>query len=106
MGFAEKVTEYLTGKVSVSEASGDVLDEVRLNVSNTKVEANGSIVDALVSTGLAVSNSDARRLMTDNAISLNGQKVSRENFVETDFQNGRLLLRRGKAFKDSALIEL
>lgn len=106
LAFAEKVTEFLTGKAFVSEADGDVLEEVRRNLSNAKVEVNGSIIDALVTTGLAVSNTEARRLIGDNAISINGQKINRENFEASDFQNGRLLLRRGKAFKDSAMIEL
>jgi len=106
MLFAETVTQYLTGKVSISEADGSAMDEVRRNLANAKVNDDGSIVETLVLTGLAVSNTEARRLLADNAISLNGQKVNRDNFEAADFQNGRLLLRRGKAFKDSALIEL
>ena len=104
--FAEKVTEFLTGKASISEADSDALEEVQHHLANTKVEVNGSIIEALVVTGLAVSNTEARRLMSDNGISINGQKVNRENFEASDFKNGRLLLRRGKAFKDSALIEI
>lgn len=106
MMFAETVTEYLTGKTSLSEASGSALEEIRNNLPNAKVSDNSSIIEALVSTGLAASNSEARRLLADNGVSINGEKVSRENFEASDFQNGRLLLRRGKAFKDSALIEL
>lgn len=106
MMFAEAVTEYLTGKKPITEADGNILEEIRRNLANAKVSSTGSIIEILVTTGLAASNSDARRLLADNAISLNGQKVNRETFEPTDFQNGRLLLRRGKAFKDSALIEL
>lgn len=106
LAFAEKVTEFLTGKASISEADHTALEEVRRNLANTKVEAGGSIIEALVTTGLTASNTEARRLIGDNAISINGAKVNRENFEASDFQNGRLLLRRGKAFKDSALIEL
>jgi tyrosyl-tRNA synthetase len=46
------------------------------------------------------------RLRLENAVSINGEKVQRENFEADDFHDGRLLLRRGKAFKDSALVEL
>ena len=35
-----------------------------------------------------------------------GENVIRENFVDGDFQNGRAILRKGKKFKDSALIEV
>lgn len=106
MKFAETVTEYLTGKKSIAEADDSALEEIRRNLANTKVSDNGSIIEALLATGLSASNTEARRLLADNAISLNGQKVTRDNFEAADFQNGRLLLRRGKAFKDSALIEL
>ena len=47
----------------------------------------------------------ARRLLADNAISINGEKTRNERFEEYDFRDGLLLLRKGKAFKDSALVE-
>jgi tyrosyl-tRNA synthetase len=79
---------------------------LREEMPTTKSTATGSIVDALSDSGLTTSKTEAQRLLNDNAISINGQKVSRDNFEAADFQNGRLLLRRGKAFKDSALVEL
>ena len=106
MHFAELVTEFLTGKANIAEADDLILSEVRRNLPNVKTLDDGSIIDALVSTSLTVSNSEARRLMADNGISINGTKVNRENFEASDFLNGRLLLRRGRAFKDSALVEL
>lgn len=105
METAKLVTDTLVGKVPVGEASG-VLSHLRSEVASVRATEKGSIVEALVSSGLAGSNTEARRLITDNAISINGQKTGRENFQPADFQNGRLLLRRGKAFKDSALVEL
>jgi hypothetical protein len=36
---------------------------------------------------------------------VNNQKVTKETLEASDFQNGRLLIRKGKAFKDSALVE-
>jgi tyrosyl-tRNA synthetase len=70
------------------------------------LSATGSVIEGLVNSGLASSNTDARRLVNGNAVSINGQKVQRENFEESDFHNGRLLLRKGKAYKDSVLVEL
>jgi tyrosyl-tRNA synthetase len=102
---AELVTTYLTSQ-DVSQASDQSLDNIRTTIAHTSVSASGSIIEALVATRLVESNGEARRLLQSNAISINGQKVSREQLQPEDFQNGRLLLRRGKAFKDSALLEL
>lgn len=105
METAKLVTDTLTGKVPIGEAGG-ILSHLRSEIASVHSTEKGSIVDALVSSGLAASNTEARRLVADNAISINGRKTNRENFEPADFQNGRLLLRRGKAFKDSALVEL
>jgi tyrosyl-tRNA synthetase len=102
---AKRVTDCLTGRLSIGEAE-DVLEAIRREIPHIQTGDHDSIVDALVSGGLATSNTEARRFLKENAISVNGQKVTRENFEPADFQDGRLLLRRGKAFKDSALVEL
>lgn len=102
---AQKVTDILTGKVPVAEAD-DVLEALRDEIGNARTSDNGSVIIALVESGLAASNGEARRLISGNAISVNGHKVTREQFNAADFTNGRALIRRGKAYKDSALIEL
>lgn len=89
----------------------DQLDEtqlatVRQEFSNLSMLPGEPLVDVLTRVGLAASNSEARRLLESGAIYVNNQKLDRDNLEPSDFQNGRLLLRRGKAFKDSALIEL
>lgn len=106
MMFAEAVTEYLTGETPISELDGSALVEVKKGLPTAQSSSNGSIVEMLVKTDLASSNGEARRLLESGAVYVNGQQTKRENFEPGDFQNGRLLLRRGKAFKDSALIEL
>ncbi len=102
---AASVTNYLTGKAPIGEADA-VLDEIRQEIPAVRTTVGGSLIDALVAGGLASSNTEARRLLNSNAIALNGQKVARDIFEAHDFENGRLLMRRGKAFKDSALVEL
>lgn len=102
---AHKVTDILIGRVPVAEAD-DVLADLRQEIPTAQAAADGSLIDALVATGLANSNSEARRLLDSNAISVNGTKVTEANFQADQFVNGRLLIRRGKAFKDSALVEL
>lgn len=102
---AEAVTEYLTGRASIGKADA-VLEEIRHEIPAVTTAADGSVIEALVAGGLAASNSEARRLLASNAVAVNGQKIHREQFETSDFQNGRLLLRRGKAFRDSVLVEL
>lgn len=102
---AQKVTDILTGRVPVAEAD-DVLEDLRREIGAAQSNVGGSIISALVESGLASSNGEARRLMQANAISVNGSKTTDEQFIDEQFQNGRALLRRGKAFKDSALVEL
>ena len=104
---AATITAILTGKTTLDQINEqDILNDLRTEIPHVQVEATSEIAQALVGCGLATSKTDARQLLMSNAISINGQKISRENFESEDFQNGRLLLRRGKAFKDSALIEV
>lgn len=105
---ATTVTKYLTSQVSIGEASDDDLVAIRQEIPSAKTGREGSIVELLTHTKLASSNSDARRLLASGSIYINGLPVGAEknNLDQNDFSNGRLLLRRGKAFKDSALVEL
>lgn len=110
-GIASDITKYLTSQVSITEASAEDIRMIKEELPAVSIGSRSgiwdpSIVGALVAARLAPSNSEARRLLESGAIYINGQSVSRESFEEGDFQNGRLLLRRGKAFKDSALVEL
>ncbi len=105
MQAAESVTAILVGKQSISEAES-LMDELRQEIPVVIGKEESSIVQALVESGLASSNTEARRFIKGNAIAVNGEKVQRENFEAGDFINGRVLLRRGKAFKDSVVVEL
>ncbi len=103
---AVSVTNFLTGACSIEGAEGDLLNALRQEIPAIHCGQTGSVIDALVASKLATSNTDARRLLGGNAITINGLKTSAETFQAGDFLNGKLLLRRGKAFKDSALVEL
>lgn len=106
MKVAETVTAVLTGKQSVGEVDKAVLPKLRAELPAVRSARDGLIADALVESQLASSRTEARRLIMNGAVYINGQKALREAFGPEDFQDGRLLLRRGKAFKDSALVEL
>jgi tyrosyl-tRNA synthetase len=103
---ASDVTKYLTGQVSIAGATQEDITAIRKEIPSVKSAAGKSVIEALVNSGLAQSNSDARRLLAGGAVYINGHPENRDSFESGDFHGGRLLLRRGKAYKDSALVEL
>lgn len=103
---AQLLTDALTGKKTLADLNDESIDGLRQELKSIKTSADSEIAQALVETNLASSKTDARKLISGRAISINGQRVERDNFEPSDFINGRLLIRRGKAFKDSALVEL
>lgn len=105
MKTAEIATQCLTGKKSLTDLDDKVLDILRRELPRTTARPDDELAAVLVACRLAESKGAARRLLQGNAISINGQKVMKERLEERDFQNGRLLIRKGKAFKDSALVE-
>jgi tyrosyl-tRNA synthetase len=100
---AKEVTNYLTLKKPISDIDKKSLKALKGEIPVSHVTA--TISGALVNANLASSKGEARKLIDANAISINGQTVSRYEFNDSDFANGRLILKKGKAFKDSALIE-
>jgi len=104
--FAEEVTKYLTGELPVDSASELAIKEVKMALPYISVQPGLPVADALVETGLAPSSSEARRLVQGKAVYVNNQPFTNNHLESADFKNGRLIMRRGKAFKDSALIEL
>lgn len=105
MNDAQLITDVLTGHIKLTEAKR-IVEELRRELGHAHTTKSGSVVKALVDSGLAKSNTEARRFIQNNAVSVNGSKIGRENFQSDDFMEGRLLLRRGKAYKDTALVEL
>lgn len=97
------VSEALFGDRALSSLSADeraiVLKEApTLKITNAELSAGYTIVDAVVTSALASSKSDARRLIDGKGISLNEAKVESADaqLAATDFRNGLALLRRGK----------
>ena len=67
------------------EANREVLEEVRRQLPYLMASPDGEITSALAETGLAGSKTEARRLLADGAISINGERVTREHFEANDF---------------------
>ena len=84
--------------------AGDIrqLDEATLTMAlnelpNAKVEKGVSVVDALVLTGLASSNSDARRAISQGGVSVNKVKIESEDTLVEDLLFGsKALISKGK----------
>lgn len=69
------------------------------NMPSTKIEnANISILDALITAGLAPSKGQARILVSQGGVSLNDEKVQDVNYMlsEDDFKDGHAILKKGK----------
>jgi tyrosyl-tRNA synthetase len=103
---AAAVTEYLKGSLPIAEATPADIENIRREIPSVRSTPTDAITEVLVDTGLASSKTEARRLITNKAVSVNGVKIDRQHFEPSDFTGDRLLIRRGKAYKDSALVEL
>ena len=69
------------------------------NMPTTKIETvNISILDAIITTGIAPSKGQARTLINQGGISLNDEKITDVNYnlSDSDFKNGYAILRKGK----------
>ena len=67
-----------------------------INISRKMLNIN--IIDLLVEAKIASSKSEARRLIEQNGISLNQEKINDINFIVTDadLKDNALVLQKGK----------
>ena len=103
---ASIVTKYLTAQASISDADEEEMDAIRSEIPFIRVKAGVPTIEILVNTKLANSNTEARRLLSSGAVYINGETFNGTHIESKLFKNKRLILRRGKAHKDSALVEL
>ena len=89
---AVKITKVLFGSEDFLGLSDN--EKKALTKELPTVKAKGGFVHTLVSASIAMSNSEALRLIKSGAISLNGKKVS--DASEVSFVKGHNLLKRGK----------
>jgi tyrosyl-tRNA synthetase len=104
--FAETVTRYLTGEKMLNEADEVILAEIRRQLPAVQAKTDSSLTTLVAEAGLASSTSDARRLLAAGALYINGEVAHADGIPHPAFQNGRVMIRKGKKYKDSALIEL
>ena len=103
---AQDITETLIGTKSLKELGIKTKMELVKEIPFIKVHKNSSVLDILVDTKLAQSKTEARNFLKSNAISINNVKISEEILDTANFVKGLALLRKGKAYRDSALIQL
>jgi tyrosyl-tRNA synthetase len=102
---AEVVTKYLSGRESLLSITASELAIMRVSIPSVSLTKSDTLIDALAKTGLAVSKTEARKLLSEGAVYINGRVIKNEEFSDSDFQKGRALLRRGKILKNASLIE-
>ena len=72
---ARNVTAALFGDTPFAQLLNEELDMLALEIPTT---ASSHVLNALVTSGVAASNGEARRLIDGGAISVNGQKISED----------------------------
>jgi len=101
----KRIAEALV-KQSLVDLSEAELATIREELPTVNLTDSGTdIVTILVSSGLASSKSEARQLLADRAVYVNSISVEQPQLKDEQFQDDRLLLRRGKAFRDTVLVE-
>ena len=85
---ARNVTATLFGGTKVSNLSEAELSMLAEEIPTTSA---GSLIETLVDSGVASSNSEAHRLLTGNAVSINGKKV-----IEDQQLTAPSLIKKGK----------
>jgi tyrosyl-tRNA synthetase len=83
-----RVTDVLFGGHNVDSLTSDDLEVLAAEIP---VAPAGSVLDALVATGLLKSTSEGKRLLASGAISVNGEKVSEDVAV-----SAASLIKKGK----------
>jgi tyrosyl-tRNA synthetase len=91
---AESAAQALFGDGEVTAATANMLKN---DAPSCAVAVGTSVLDALVTSGLASSKREARQFVADGAVVLNGEKISEDRpLTDTDFTHGIAILKRGK----------
>ncbi len=86
---AINLTELLFGDKDIATLSTEEIDSIAMLLPVAKI--GGSLVDILVETGLCSSKGEARKMLSQNAISVNRTKITNEQPVDS-----LAIIKRGK----------
>lgn len=102
---AKRVSHVLFSGGDYANLSPEDFKLLEAELPFTKAAGQVDALEALANTGLAASNTEARRLMSEGAIYLNGQPLGdKTTITPADTINGYAILRRGK--NSMALLKL
>lgn len=85
----EKVTGVLFGAIAFDELSDEDLDVLAGEITTAAV--GSTVIETLVTAGLAASNGEARRLIDGGAVSVNGEKITEDTQL-----SAKSLIKKGK----------
>lgn len=77
----KRVTAVLFGQTAFSQLQPEDIDVLAHEIPVASIGT--SIIEALVATSLASSNGEARRLIDSGAVSVNGQKITEDQHIES-----------------------
>ncbi len=107
---AYEVTALVHGVDAATEAEAYASNLRSANIqqvaASLTVQPGDSVVDTLLSASLVSSKSEARQLLADGGVYINDQPVAREQFEDSDFHDGQLVLRKGKKLQNSVVVRL
>lgn len=93
-----RVTATLFGSANYADMTQDDIVRLTKELPTAASDLGSDLISVLVSTGLASSNSDARRFLEQGAVYVNGEPVQSGKVLESgDLMHGRFaIIRRGK----------
>ena len=92
-----RISEVLFGGADYHSLQSDDFLQLTAQLPIHDIKIGDDLIEALVSTELASSNTEARRFLNDGAVYLNGQQVSADKvFSSSDVIASHAILRRGK----------
>lgn len=93
---AERASRALFGE-GLADMDAETAVMLAASAPSCKVKADALVLDALVNSNLAASKTEARRFLSEKAVTLNGELVDEKRSLSADdFKNGIALLKRGK----------
>jgi len=105
---AFEVTKLIHGEEEADKAKsaaealfgggGKMEDVPSADISSEKIKSGINFLDVLVEVGFIKSKSEGRRLVEQNGLSLNDEKIKDFNFIleENNFSNGTVMVKKGK----------
>ncbi|HUY53507.1 MAG TPA: tyrosine--tRNA ligase [Candidatus Dormibacteraeota bacterium] len=104
----EIATQVLTGKMNINDIDKKSLTML-MNIVKTVIvrrSRNTKLTDILASTGLASSVTESRRLLEAGSIYVDNERINSDIIDFSQVKSNYLMVRRGKAFKDTIFIEI